>query len=261
MISIPDTAPPLWRRSPYKRDVLWTAAFGWLRAGWRDFCIRPWISLFYGVAIFVASIASIAGLFALSIDYVLLPAFAGFLVIAPALAIGLYEKSRLIEEGAAVTLLRTVFVRPRSGGQILFTGVLLCLVFLLWMRAAVLLFALVFGLSPFPGFNHMFDIVLVSPSGWLLLSVGTAVGALFASFAFAISVLSIPMLLGERTDAFTAMGTSIAVVWNNLAVMLVWGGIVFVLTVLSVLSGLVGLVVAFPVLGHATWHMYKEMRP
>lgn len=93
-----------------------------------------------------------------------------------------------------------------------------------------------------------------------MLVVGTVVGGLFAAFSFAISTFAIPMLLAERTDAFTAMGTSISMVWNNLPVMLMWGAIVMVLFLLSLATGLLGLIFIFPLLGHATWHSYKAIR-
>ena len=93
-----------------------------------------------------------------------------------------------------------------------------------------------------------------------MLIVGTAVGGLFAAFSFAISAFSIPMLLDERIDALTAMGTSMALVWNNLPVMLAWGAIVLALFVLGLATGLLGLIVVFPLLGHATWHAYRAMQ-
>jgi uncharacterized membrane protein len=102
--------------------------------------------------------------------------------------------------------------------------------------------------------------LFTTPTGWAMLLVGGAVGALFAAFSFAISVFAIPMLLNERVDALTAMGTSTALVWNNLPVMLTWGAIVLGLFLLSLATGLVGLIVAFPILGHGTWHAYRAMR-
>jgi uncharacterized membrane protein len=86
------------------------------------------------------------------------------------------------------------------------------------------------------------------------------VGGLFAAFSFAISVFAIPMLLDQKLDAFTAMGTSISMVWRNLPVMVMWGVIVLVLFLLAVVTGLIGLVIIFPLLGHATWHAYKAIR-
>jgi len=102
---------------------------------------------------------------------------------------------------------------------------------LLWMRAAVIVYALFFGLLPFPGLQNVATVLFTTPTGWALLIVGTLVGALFAAFSFAISAFSVPMLLEERLDALTAMGTSHASSsWNNLPVMLTWGAIVLALS-------------------------------
>ena len=99
-----------------------------------------------------------------------------------------------------------------------------------------------------------------TPEGLGMLVVGTAVGGLFAAFSFAISTFAIPMLLAEKTDAFTAMGTSISLVFRNLPVMLAWGTIVLVLTALGIATGFLGLIVIFPLLGHGTWHSYRAIR-
>lgn len=261
METIPKTVPPLPREHSFARDIPAAAAFGWLRAGWADFRKQPGSSLLYGAAVFVVSICVVAGLFALALDYILLPALAGFMVVGPLLAVGLYEKSRRLAAGEPVTLADMIFVKPQSGGQVLFTGALLCLLMLFWMRAAILLYALFFGLQPFPGLDDIVPMLFTTTIGWSLLVVGTLVGGLFAAFSFAISAFAIPMQLTERVDALTAMGTSMALVWNNLPVMLVWGAIVLVLSAIGVATALAGLIVVFPVLGHATWHAYRAIRP
>lgn len=92
-----------------------------------------------------------------------------------------------------------------------------------------------------------------------MLIVGTAIGGLFASFAFAVSVFSVPMLLDRRVDALTAMATSMKLVWNNLPPMIAWGAMVLVLFGICVATGLIGMIVIFPLLGHATWHAYKAV--
>ena len=92
-----------------------------------------------------------------------------------------------------------------------------------------------------------------------MLIVGIVIGGLFAAFAFAVSVFSIPMLLDRRTDALTAMGTSVAMVWNNFTPMIAWGAIVLALFAVSVVTGFIGFIVIFPLLGHATWHAYRAM--
>ena len=261
MTSIPDVVPPLPRERTWKRNVPPAAAFGWLSAGWRDFTILPAASVSYGVLVFLVSVVTTVGLFALRHDYILLPAFAGFMVVGPVIGIGLYEKSRRLEEGRSVSLWRMIFVRPESGGQILFAGVLLLLLTLLWMRAAVILYALFFGVRPFPGIDRIVPMLFTTEAGWAMLVVGSAVGGLFAAFAFAISAFSIPMLLSERTDALTAMGTSMALVWNNLPVMLTWAAIMLALIFAGMITGLLGMIVVFPVLGHGSWHAYRTMRP
>lgn len=260
MTAIPNVMPPLPRKQVWSRNLSALEAFRWLAAGWRDFMTRPAPSLAYGLLVFAVSVGIVYGLFAFNLDYILFPAFAGFMVVGPLLAIGLYEKSRRIAAGQPVSLPSMIFVSPTSGGQVLFTGVLLCMLMLLWMRAAVIVYALFFGLRPFPGLEHIVPVLLDTPSGWAMLCVGGAVGALFAAFSFAISAVSIPMLLDERVDALTAMGSSVAYVWHNLVTMLVWGAIVLALFVLSLVTGLIGLIVAFPVLGHGTWHAYRAIR-
>ncbi len=242
-----------------RRNLPTSAAFGWLAAGWRDLWTHPGPSLAYGIAVFAVSLAIVWSLFAFKLDYILFPALAGFMVVGPLIAIGLYQKSRAIEQGKRVRLGDMLLVDARSGGQVLFTGAILCLLMLLWMRAAVIVYALFFGLRPFPGLDHIAEMLFTTPTGWAMLLVGSVVGGLFAAFSFAISTFSIPMLLDQRTDAFTAMGTSISLVWNNKPVMLAWGFIVLVLFLLSVATGLIGLIVVFPLLGHATWHSYRAI--
>lgn len=231
----------------------------WLSAGWRDLWTRPASSLAYGLGVFVLSWAFAWTLVAFGRDYILFPALAGFMIVAPFLAIGLYEKSKAIEEGRETDLADMLMVRPRSGPQVFFTGVLLCLLMLLWMRAAVLLYALFFGVTAFPGLEYIAGMLFGTPYGWAMLIVGTAVGGLFAAFAFAVSVFSVPMLLDRRVDALTAMGTSMKLVWNNIWPMVAWGAMILVLFAVCVATGLVGMIVIFPLLGHATWHSYRAV--
>ena len=257
---IPKVVPPLPRENPHARALPWHTAFAWLRAGWSDTMTNPLPSLLYGVGVFVVSIFVVWLLYRLEFDYFLFPALAGFMVLGPLIANGLYEKSRRLEAGEPVTFAAMLFVRMRSGYQALFMGALLLGLFLLWLRAAVLIYALFFGMTAFPGMDEIVPMLLTTPTGWALLLVGSAVGALFAAFAFAISVFAVPMLLEERTDAMTALGTSMAMVWNNLAVMIAWGAIVLGLFALSVATGFLGLILVFPVLGHATLHAYSAIR-
>ena len=116
------------------------------------------------------------------------------------------------------------------------------------------------GVRPFPGFDEALQMIFTTWIGWSLLITGSIIGGLFAAFAFAVGVFAMPMMLEERTDALTAMGISMTLVWNNLSVMLYWGAIVVALFAVALLTGLLGLIVIFPVLGHATWHSYRAIR-
>ena len=262
MTTIPPVVPPLPVRSRFALDLPANAGFGWLAAGWRDLTTEPGPSLAYGLFVLVLSVIVVSGLWWLGWGSILFPAFAGFLVFAPALATGLYEKSRALENGEQVALRRMVFPRPAAGGQILFTGALLCGLMLLWMRAAIIIYALFFGVNPLPeGLDHAVDILLTTEKGAAMLLVGSVVGALFAAFSLAVSAFSIPMMYDREIDALTAMGYSWALVWNNRRAMIVWGAIVLALFALSLATALLGLVIVFPLLGHATWHAYKATRP
>jgi uncharacterized membrane protein len=260
MTMIPSVAPPLPTPNRWVRPLTPADPFKWLAQGWGDFKTEPAMSVAYGLIILLISIGFIGGLVALGWDYILFPAFAGFMVVGPILAVGLYEKSRRIETHKPLRWRNVFFVRPRSGGQILFTGVLLCLLMMVWMRAAVIIYALFFGLVPFPGLNHIASMLFTIDTGWAMLAVGTAVGGLFAAFSFAISAFSIPMLLNEPIDALTAMGSSMALVWNNLRVLLIWAAIVLIGFLICLGTFMLGLVVIYPLLGHATWHAYRAVQ-
>lgn len=260
MTTIPAVSPRLHIEPRWRRNLAPNAAFSWLAAGWRDTWTAPGPSLAYGLLVTLISIAIVAGLFWLGWDFILLPALAGFMVTGPVLAIGLYEKSRRLQVGEPITLTAMIFVHPKSGGQVLFSGALLAALMLLWTRAAVLIYALFLGVQPFTGTAEVLPMLFGTPTGWAILALGSAVGALFAAFAFGISAFAIPMLLNQHTDALTAMGSSLALVWYNLGAMIVWGGIVVVLFGLAVATGLVGLIVIFPVLGHATWHAWGAVK-
>ena len=257
---LPKVVPPLPRPNEKALRLPRRTALAWLAAGWRDLRTNPVPSLLYGLAVFAVSIFVVWGMFRFEVDYFFFPALSGFLVLGPLIATGLYEKSRRMESGERISFTRMLFVRPASRYQAIFLGLIMLLLFMLWQRAAVLLYALHMGVRPFAGFDDILPMVFTTATGWSLLITGTVIGGLFAAFAFAISVFAMPMMLEERTDALTAMGISLALVWNNLPVMLVWGALIVALFAVSVLTAFVGLIVIFPLLGHATWHAYRAIR-
>ncbi len=252
------TAP---RRPPaaFARGLPASMVRHWLAAGWADFRAAPGPSLAYGFFLLALSLAVLAGLDAAGLMYLALPAIAGFLIVGPFLALGLYAQSRAREEGRRLGLGAMLLVRPAAGAQLAYAGLMLSLLVLFWLRTADLLYALFFGLAPFPGAENALVNVFTTPRGWALVLVGGAVGALFAGFAFAISLFSIPMLMSERRDALTAMGLSFVMTAQNLRAVVAWGAVVVAGLVLSIATGLIGLVVVFPVLGHGTWHVFGSI--
>ena len=117
-VVIPEVLPPVRQPGRWSRHLPARTAVQWLKQGWRDLCIDPGPSLAYGTLVFLASLAIVSGLFLFGADYILFPALAGFMVVGPIVAIGLYEKSRRITAGERISLLRMIFVRPQSVVQI-----------------------------------------------------------------------------------------------------------------------------------------------
>ena len=259
-MKIPETVPPLPKAVDRNRHLSPDQAFAWFAQGWHDLWTVPFPSLVLwrwgggnfarnrcGNPLVPAGLCVLSGACGLSSG-------------RPALATGLYVKSRRLSKGLPVTLASMVIPERGTSQHVLFVGAVLLGLMLLWMRAAVLLYALFFGWRPFPGMDHIVPMLFGTPIGVAMLMIGVVIGGIFAAFAFAISVFSIPMVLDKKFDAFTAMGTSMSIVWNNLPVMVVWGAIVLGLTLIALLSGMVGFVIIFPLLGHATWHAYVTMR-
>lgn len=257
---LPTIRKPQSAGSALARHLPTSAALDWLRAGWADLRRAPGPSLAYGVFLVLVSYAVLWALSAAGLLYLVLPAISGFLIVGPFLALGLYEKSRRQSAGESVTLAQMVLVRPTSGAQLAYSGLLLGLLVLFWLRAADLLYALFFGLTPYPGAGDALMDVLTTARGWGLILVGSLVGGLFAAFAFALSLFSIPMLMTEKRDALTAMGLSFAMTTHNIRPCLGWGVIVVVGMLLSAATGLLALAVVFPVLGHGTWHAWRSIR-
>ncbi len=252
--------PPIMAKD-FKRGLPVYAPFDWLKAGARDTFASPVSSLLYGLIVFLISVACVALLFRFGFSYILFPVIAGFMVLGPLVAIGLYGKSRLLAAGASrVSIGEMVFFKAKSPGQLLLVGIVLMLIMTFWLRFAVVLYALFFGLAPFDGVEETVNTLFFTDTGRTLLLIGSAVGGVLAAFSFAVSAFSIPMLMNEKKDTMTAMALSVVMAWTNMPVVFVWGSIVLALFLFSVVTGFVGLIVIFPILGHGTWHAYKAMR-
>ncbi|SMH51945.1 DUF2189 domain-containing protein [Azospirillum agricola] len=230
----------------------------WLSAAWRDMMAAPFISFGYGALAVVSSFLVVAGLSMLDMAYLILPMAAGFMLLGPLFAVGLYETSRLLELGERPTFGKLLAAYQRNGMQIAGIGLVLMLALLAWIRVAFLIFALFFSASP-PAFDQLVDRIFFSAETIPFLLIGTIVGAVIAAGVFSIAVVSIPLLLDRDTDVFTAMATSAAVVRENIRPMIGWAFLVALFTSAGMVTGFLGMALAFPLIGHASWHCYRDL--
>lgn len=230
---------------------------GWLRAGWADLRLAGWVSIAYGLIFVVAGFAITGGLVLAGLPYLVTPMIGGFLLVAPLLAMGLYDISHRIEEGRRPSFPRALLAWRSNGFHIMTAGLVLMLYLMIWARLAVLIFALFFPYQTMSleGFLE----AATSRDGLLFLVFGTLVGFVLATLAFVTTVITLPLMLDRRTDVFSAAVASVIAVARNPRPMALWAALIAVLVFGAGLLGLVGLAVTLPLVGHASWHAYRAL--
>lgn len=234
----------------------WRDPWHWLALGWADFMRTPHIGLFYG-ACFVLMGWALLAVFEFAPQYTLALS-AGFLLMGPFLCLGLYQLSREFELGRATTFWRSLTAWRISSAQLAIFAAILLVLEMLWGRAAMIVFAISF--TGMPDFTGPLESFFTEEYLTFFFSY-TLVGGIFASLIYAISVISMPMILDRKVDAISAALASMRLVTTQTGVMLSWAAIIAGLIVLAMLPGFLGLLIVGPVLGHASWHAYRAAMP
>lgn len=230
-----------------------------LRLGWEDFKAVPSHAIILCVIYPVLGLVLARAVHGYSVLPLLFPLAAGFALLGPFAALGLYEMSRRRESGQEATAWDAIeVVRSPSFGAMLGLGVLLLALFVTWVATAQAIYIAAFGYAGATGFSDFASRVLTTSQGWWLIVVGCGVGFLFALVALCLSVVSFPLMLDRHAGAGEAMVTSLRAVARNPVPMAAWGLIVAALLVVGTLPAFLGLAVVIPLLGHATWHLYRE---
>ncbi|MGE5546121.1 MAG: DUF2189 domain-containing protein [Solirubrobacterales bacterium] len=250
---------PAAEAQPVVRHVGVERSTQWLERGFADFRAHPVIGLSYGLVFAACGWLLTVGLAGLGMGSLILPLAAGFMLIAPLAAVGLYEVSRRRQEGTDRGLgLPAVLGAIRRNGQMADMGFILLLLFFAWCQLAMVLFAAFYGGSA-PALGDFWGQVVMAPQGFAFLATGTVVGGIVAAIAFTLSVVSMPMLLDRDVSVLTAMRTSVRAVWLNRLNMIGWAATLATLGILGISLFFVGLAFTLPIAAHASWHAYRDL--
>jgi len=245
---------------PAVRKIRMADVVDCLQRGFDDFWEKPshyiFVALIYPIAGLVFAYWT-AGNNALPLLY---PLISGFALVGPFAAIGLYEISRRRELGLDTSWRHALGVR-RSPAiySIAVVGVMLAIIFLVWLYAASALYNVLFGVTPPESAGAFIRDIFTTREGWMLIILGNAIGLLFAVVTLAASVVAFPLLLDRDVGAYAAIHTSVRAFMRNPLEILAWGVIVAVLLAIGMLPLFAGLAIVLPILGHATWHLYRRV--
>ena len=240
------------------RSVTLERPWSWLARGFADLRRAPRIDLFYGLIFTGFGYVLCLGLYAADQMFLILPLGGGFLLLAPMLAVGLYHVSARLEDSGRPTLADALRAWWPARGQLAVMAFVLLFAYLVWLRVAFLIFMLFFGLQP-PAPETFVNDVFLQPQSVPFLIIGTGAGAVLALAVFAISAISIPMIMDRNVGALVAIVTSVRVVATNPRPMMLWAALIVLFTAAGLASLFIGLVVTLPLIAHASWHAYRDL--
>lgn len=246
--------------APRVNTISLESPWEWLAKGWNDLQRAPRFSLAYGAFFALVSVLLTLGLMWEGLFFIVPPLVAGFFLVAPLLGIGLYQISENLAAGREVQFCQALEAWKRNDVQLAAFAVVLVLVMLAWMLTALVVFALFYA-NPVPTWDRFFAEVFLSGENNGFLAAGILAGAVIAAFTFAISAVTVPMLMDRGVDVMTAMRTSVQAVKQNWQPMALWAALIVMLVGLGIATYYAGLIVAMPLVGHATWHAYRDLVP
>jgi uncharacterized membrane protein len=247
------------RSDPVVRRIAVADVTESLVQGLRDFQAAPLYGLAFGALYAAGGLLIVLSVTWLGMSYLAYPLGAGFALIGPFVAIGLYEVSRRRETGLPLSP-KDVWSAMKGHSEIAWMAFVTLFVFIMWMYQVRFLMALFLGLNAsFSSLQQFITVVLTTNEGLLFLLIGNVIGAALSLILFSLTVVSFPLLLDREVDFVTAMITSVRAVATSPVPMIGWAAIVVVLLIVSALPFFLGLLVTLPVLGHATWHLYRRV--
>jgi uncharacterized membrane protein len=241
------------------RQVELSAIPKWLGQGWDDLKANPLSSLLYGVIFALMGIT--LGILSANNPGFFIAEAAGFMLLGPFLALGLYDLSYRREQGEPTRFVESAVALKRNAVNLLAYGLLLGVLMLLWMRMSMIVMNLFLGDVELAGQSYagFMGVLLGTQTGWLFALAFLSVGLMFAVVSFVTGVATVPMLLERKVGLITALNTSIRAILTNLKVMVWWAATIAVIIGLGILTFDIGLIIAMPLISYASWHAYRDM--
>ncbi len=227
--------------------------------GLSDFRQAPIFGLFFGGIFAFGGIIIVQSFYVWEKGWLIYPMMVGFPLIGPFAAVGIYDVSRRLEGGLPLRWNEILAVIGlQTSRQLPYMAFVMLFIFWIWMYQIRLLLAIILGRMSIPSWESFFNIITTTPEGWTFVILGHIVGAGFALLLFSVTVVSIPLILDREIDFVTAMITSVKTVKKSPLVMISWGVFIAATVLISFIPLFLGLLIALPVLGHASWHIYKK---